>query len=69
MLRGPAKRIRGNNVLAKEIAMTRTDVRKLAWTLRLIGYGMLAVTVSLMLFATQLTSAAPSMSASARLAK
>ena len=25
--------------------MTRTDVRKLAWTLRLIGYGMLAVTV------------------------
>jgi hypothetical protein len=69
MLRGPAKRIRGNNVIAKEIAMTRTDVRKLAWTLRLIGYGMLTVTVGLMLFATQLSSAAPSTFASARPAK
>ena len=49
--------------------MTRTDVRKLTWTLRLIGYGMLAVTVGLMLFATQLTSAAPSTFASARLSK
>jgi hypothetical protein len=49
--------------------MTRTDVRKLAWTLRLIGYGMLAVTVALMLFATQRTSAAPATSASARLVK
>ena len=42
--------------------MTRTDVRKLAWTLRLIGYGMLVAALSLMVLGTQHSSAAPSAS-------
>jgi hypothetical protein len=55
--------------MAKEIAMTRTDVKKLAWTLRLIGYGMLFGTVAMMLFGVQRTSTAPGSSVQARLVK
>ena len=42
--------------------MTRTDVRKLAWTLRLIGYGMLVGALALMFLGTARTSAAPAAS-------
>ena len=40
--------------------MTRTDVRKLAWTLRLIGYGMLVAAAALMFLGTQHASASSS---------
>ncbi|HEX4585616.1 MAG TPA: hypothetical protein VH183_12365 [Burkholderiaceae bacterium] len=49
--------------------MTRTDVKKVAWTLRLIGYGMLFGAFALMLLSGQHTAAAPGSSASARLVK
>ncbi len=39
--------------------MTRTDVRKLAWVLRLIGYGMLGGAATLMLLGASRVSAAP----------
>ena len=48
--------------------MTRTDVRKLAWTLRLIGYGMLVGALALMVLGTTRSSAAPAAS-SARIAR
>lgn len=37
-----------NNATSKEMVMTRTDVRKIAWTLRLIGYGLLASAAAVM---------------------
>ena len=37
-----------NNLIAKGDVMTRSDVRKLAWTLRLIGYGLLASAATVM---------------------
>jgi len=40
--------------------MTRTDVRKVAWTLRLIGYGMLVGAAALMFLGTQHASASSS---------
>jgi len=33
--------------------MTRAEVRKVAWTLRLIGYGMLSGAVAVMVLATR----------------
>ena len=40
--------------------MTRTDVRKLAWTLRLIGYSLLVAAAALMFLGTQHASASSS---------
>lgn len=48
MLHGPVKPFGGNNGGAKEMVMTRADVRKLAWTLRLVGYGLLMGAAALM---------------------
>ncbi len=45
--------------------MTRTDVRKVAWTLRLIGYGLLVGAAALMFLGTQHASASSSRSPSA----
>jgi len=45
--------------MAKEMVMTRSDVKKLAWTLRLIGYSMLAGAAALMFVGGQYASAAP----------
>lgn len=59
MLGHPVKRLRRNNVMAKEMVMTRSDVKKLAWTLRLAGYGMLAGAAALMFVGGQHASAAP----------
>jgi hypothetical protein len=37
--------------------MTRTDVRKVAWTLRLIGFGMLIGAAAVMFLGTERASA------------
>ncbi len=42
-----------------EVAMTRSDVKKVAWTLRLIGYGLLAGAFALMAMGAQRVSATP----------
>ncbi|HUD24069.1 MAG TPA: hypothetical protein VMQ45_00145 [Burkholderiaceae bacterium] len=47
--------------------MTRRDVKKLAWALRLVGYGLLGGAVALMFLGADRTSAAPAAFASARL--
>ncbi len=39
--------------------MTRSDVKKVAWTLRLIGYGLLAGAFALMAMGAQRVSATP----------
>jgi hypothetical protein len=59
MLHRPVKPFGGNNGVAKEMVMTRTDVRKLAWTLRLVGYGLLMGAAALMFIGVH-ASAAPS---------
>ena len=51
------------------MVMTRSDVKKLAWTLRLIGYGLLGGALTLMALGAGHSSAAPSSFASARLVK
>jgi hypothetical protein len=43
-----------------EMAMTRSDVKKLAWTLRLVGYGLLMSAAALMFLGTQHASATSS---------
>lgn len=66
MLRPLAKHVRRKNGMAKEMAMTRSNVKKLAWTLRLIGYGMLMGAAALMFLGTEhasASSARPSSSA------
>jgi hypothetical protein len=35
--------------MRKEMPMTRSDVKKVAWTLRLIGYGMIGGATALLL--------------------
>ncbi|HEX4599066.1 MAG TPA: hypothetical protein VH278_14835 [Burkholderiaceae bacterium] len=40
--------------------MTRSDVKKLAWTLRLVGYGLLMSAAALMFLGTQHASATSS---------
>jgi hypothetical protein len=57
MLRPPVKDPRGNNAMAKEMAMTRSDVRKIAWTLRLVGYGLLMGAAALTFLASSHASA------------
>jgi drug/metabolite transporter (DMT)-like permease len=69
MLGVPAKHVRRNNGMAKEITMTRSDVKKVAWTLRLIGCGMLVGTFLLTLLGSERTSAATGSPLSARLAR
>ena len=69
MLRPPAKEVRRNNGTAKEMAMTRSDVKKLAWTLRLIGFGLLISAAALMFFGTQHASARSSRPVSTSYAK
>ena len=69
MLRPHAKQVRRNNGMAKEMAMTRSNVKKLAWTLRLIGYGMLAGAVALMFLGTQHALASSAKPASTSLPK
>jgi hypothetical protein len=59
MLRRPVKPFGGKNGGAKEMVMTRTDVRKLAWTLRLVGYGLLMGAAALMFLGSEHASAAP----------
>jgi hypothetical protein len=49
--------------------MTRTNVRKLAWTLRLIGCGLLMGAAALMFLGTQHASASSSRVASAPFVK
>jgi hypothetical protein len=49
MLRLTFKAGRRNNPMRKEMPMTRSEVKKVAWTLRLIGYGMLGGAVALLL--------------------
>ncbi len=44
--------------------MTRSDVKKLAWTLRLIGYGLLVGAAALMFLGTEHASASSGRSAS-----
>ncbi len=63
MLRAPVKRSRPKNARVKETDMTRTDVRKIAWTLRLIGYGMLVGAGALMFLGAQHASASSSRTA------
>jgi hypothetical protein len=53
----------------KEMAMTRSDVKKLAWTLRLIGYGLLVSAGALMFLGTEHASATSSRPASASYVK
>jgi hypothetical protein len=53
----------------KEIAMTRSDVKKLAWTLRLIGFGLLISAAALMFLGSQHASATSSAPASASTVK
>ena len=69
MLRPPVKRARRNNVITKEMAMTRSDVKKLAWTLRLIGCGLLVGAAALMFAGTQHASASSARPASASFVK
>ena len=57
MLRRLLKRPGRNNGPAKEMAMTRSDVRKLAWTLRLVGYGLLVGAAALMFLGGEHASA------------
>ena len=57
MLRPLAKPVRRNNGMAKEMAMTRSNVKKLAWTLRLIGFSMLMGAAALMFVGTGHASA------------
>ena len=45
----PLKRDRRENSTRKGMLMTRSDVKKVAWTLRLIGYGLLGGAATLML--------------------
>lgn len=45
--------------------MTRSNVRKIAWTLRLIGYSLLMGAATLMFLGTQHASATPGRIASA----
>jgi len=56
-------------LVAKEMAMSRSEVRKLAWTLRLIGYGLLIGAAALMVLGTQHASASSARSASALVTK
>lgn len=49
--------------------MTRSDVKKLAWTLRVIGYGMLVGAVALMFLGTQHALASSAKPASTALVK
>jgi hypothetical protein len=56
-------------LVAKEMAMSRSEVRKLAWTLRLIGYGLLVGAAALMVLGTQHASATSGRPASASLVK
>ena len=49
--------------------MTRTDVRKLAWTLRLIGCGMLMGAAALMFLGTEHASASSGRPVSSAFAK
>jgi len=49
--------------------MTRSDVKKLAWTLRLIGYGLLVSAGALMFLGTEHASATSSRPASASYVK
>jgi hypothetical protein len=69
MLRPPAKDLRRNNGMAKEMAMTRSDVKKLAWTLRLIGFGMLMGAAALMFLGTEHAAASSGRPASSAFAK
>jgi hypothetical protein len=69
MLRPHAKHVRRDNGMAKEMAMTRSDVKKLAWSLRLIGYGMLVGAVALMFLGTQHALASSAKPASTALVK
>jgi hypothetical protein len=50
--------------MAKEMAMTRSDVKKLAWTLRLIGCSLLVGAAALMFVGTQHASASSARSTS-----
>jgi len=45
--------------------MTRSDVKKVAWTLRLIGYGLLVGSLALVAMGAPHASAAPACSTSA----
>jgi len=49
--------------MGKELGMSKTDVRKLAWVLRLIGYGMLIGSAAMLFLGVQHASAASSGSA------
>jgi hypothetical protein len=51
------------------MVMTRSDVKKLAWTLRLIGFGLLGGAVTLMVLGAERTSAAPASSAPVQLVR
>jgi hypothetical protein len=55
--------------MAKEMVMTRSDVKKLAWTLRLIGFGMLAGAAALVFVGGEHASAAQGRVMSARLTR
>jgi hypothetical protein len=55
--------------MAKEMAMTRSNVKKLAWTLRLLGYGMLMGAAALMFLGTEHASANSARSVSAPFVK
>ncbi len=49
--------------------MTRSDVKKLAWTLRLIGFAMLMGAAALMFLGTERASASSTRPASSTLVK
>jgi hypothetical protein len=55
--------------MGKESGMSKTDVRKLAWVLRLVGYGMLIGSAAMLFLGVQHASAAPSGPAPLAIAK
>src|ERR1700739_1477114 len=62
LLRRADARIPGKE-MGKEMGMTRTDVRKLAWVLRLIGYGLLIGSAAMLCMGVQHAAAASGRSA------